>query len=182
MKIQKETLSLYSISEEGLISSDNVGEGRLIPVLVIDVLGDKDIEDLIKLHESITSGDVAMTWSQDFFNRDYFILKMEFIKPMELVFGIKFRIETEFPLIDGIIESKGYYLQTGTKGDKILKKIGDSKILIEVPDMGVKKIWNKILARTIEKKYRKKGFSKKESINITKQQIIEMRKFWKMRR
>lgn len=182
MKIRQETFNMYSIAEEGLISSESLGEGRLIPVLVIDVKGNKDIEDLIKLHESITSGDVKMTWTQDFFNRDYFNLKMEFSKPMEIVFGIKFKIDSEFALVDGIIESKGFYLQTGIKGDKISKKLDDSKILVEVPDMGVKEIWNNILTNTLKKKYRKKGFAKKDSINISKQHISEMRKLWKMRR
>ena len=182
MKVTKETFALYSIAEEGLMSSENVGEGRMIPVLVIDIKDNKAIEDLLKIHKDITAGDVTMTWSQKFYDRSYFILKMEFTKPMEIVFGIQFKIEKEYSLVDGIMQSKGFYLQTGVKGDKISKKMEDPKILIEVPDMGVKDIWNKILLDTLKKKYKKQGYKRREATSISKQHISEMRKFWKMRR
>lgn len=182
MKIVKEEIAFYTIVEEGLMSTEGVGEGRMIPSLVIDVLGNKDIEDLIKVHDSITSGDVKMNWRYDFFDRSFFTLKLEFIKPMEITFGVKFKIASEYPLIDGIMESKGCYLQTGVKGDKISKKLNDPKILIEVPDVGFKDKWNEILMSMIKKKYRKKGFSKRESIDVTRKHISEMRKMWKIRR
>jgi len=101
---------------------------------------------------------------------------------MEIVFGIDFKIDTDYSLIDGVIESKGFYLQTGVKGDKVSKKADDPKILVEVPDMGVKDLWNKILLKTVKKNFRKKGHSKRESITGAKQHIHEMRKIWKMRR
>ena len=182
MRVSRERLALYSIAEEGLLSTDSIGEGRMIPVLVLDIDGNKDIEDLIKVHDNITSGDATITWIHDFYNRNFFILKMEFSKPMEIKFGIKFKIDKEYSLIDGILESKGVYLQTGVKGDKISKKMEDPKILVEVPDMGIKVIWNKILLNTMKKKYMKQGYRKREAISISKQHISEMRKFWKMRR
>ena len=182
MKISREKFIIYSIVEEGLMSSESIGEGRMIPALVIDINGNKNIEDLIKIHKSITTGDVIMTWSRDFYKRNLFILKMQFTKPMEIVFGIDFKIDTDYSLIDGVIESKGFYLQTGVKGDKVSKKADDPKILVEVPDMGVKDLWNKILLKTVKKNFRKKGHSKRESITGAKQHIHEMRKIWKMRR
>jgi len=62
MKISREKFIIYSIVEEGLMSSESIGEGRMIPALVIDINGNKNIEDLIKIHKSITTGDVIMTW------------------------------------------------------------------------------------------------------------------------
>lgn len=182
MKVSKDKFTIYSIAEEGLLSSESIGEGRLLPALVIDVNSNKNIEDLIKIHKTITAGDVIMTWNLDFYNRNLFILKMQFTKPMEIVFGIDFKIDTDYSLIDGIIESKGFYLQTGVKGDKVSKKTNDPKILVEVPDMGVKELWNRLLLKTVKKNFRKKGYAKKESIKSAKEHIQEMRKIWKMRR
>jgi len=182
MKLQRDNIPIYSIVEEGLMSSEKIAEGRLIPSLVINVNGNIEIEELIKLHDNITAGDVTMTWGQGFFNRNRFVFKMAFSKPMEIEFGIEFKIESDYSLIDGMIESKGVYIQTGEKGDKISTKLDDAKILIEVPDMGIKTKWNDILLALIKKKFRKQGLSKRESINAAKEHIIEMRKFWKMRR
>lgn len=182
MKLKREEITLFTIAEEGLISTDNVGEGRMIPVLVLDTNKDNDFEDLLKLHLNITAGDTILHWQQKFFDRNIFILKIEFIKPMKITFGIEFNIDRDYSLIDGIIESKGVYLQTGVKGDKVSKKMDDPRILVEVPNMGVKEIWDEILLNSIKKKYMKKGYKKREAITISRQHISEMRKFWKMRR
>ncbi len=182
MKVQRVNLPIYRIAEEGLMSSESVGEGRLIPALVIDINGNQEIEELIRIHESITAGDVTMSWGQDFFHRNELVFKMIFTKPMEIEFGILFNIKTDYSLIDGMIESKGVYIQTGKKGDKISKTQEVPKILIEVPDMGIKTKWNEILLTTVKKQFRKQGANKRESIKMAKDHITEMRKFWKMRR
>jgi hypothetical protein len=182
MKIERKGLRIFSYAEEGLISSSNVGEGRMIPTIVLDVEDNQDIIDLLKMHNSIPSGDATMNWIQDFFNRKDFIFKLIFVKPMQIEFGIRFNIAKDFALIDGIIQSKGLYLQTGKKGDKISKKITDDRILIEVPDLGVKDGWNKLFLKALIDKYRKKGFSKKESKEASMQHMTRIRELWKIRR
>lgn len=182
MKLLRQNLRTFSYAEEGLLSADDVGEGRMIPVIVLDVEDNQDIIDLIKSHYSIVSGDVTMTWIQDFFNRKDLIFKMSFSKPMQIEFGIRFNIAKDLTLIDAIIQSKGLYLQTGKKGDKVSKKLKDDKILVEVPDLGIKEFWNKLMQKTLIEKYRKKGFSKKESKEVAIQHINSIRELWKIRR
>ena len=182
MKLGKLNFPIYSIVENGVISSKDIGEGRLIPALVIDVRSDKEIEDLIIVHKDITSGDAKFTWVRSLSNLKYFILKMEFLKPMNISFGIMFIIDSEYSLIDGILESKGFYLQTGKIGDKIVNKNQDPKILVEVPNCNFETSWNKILYKTIRRNLRKKGISKSDSLPIAKDIIKEMRSLWKMRR
>ncbi len=181
MKIEKSKLRTFSFAEEGLLSSHNIGEGRLIPVLVLDVGENQDINDLIQMHDSIIAGDAAITWIQDFYNRKDFILRIKFIKPMEISFGIRFKISEDYSIIDGIIQSKGVFIQTGKKGDKVSKSLDKSKILIEVPETGIKSIWSQMLNKALISKYKKMGFSRTESKEITQDHILKMRELWKIR-
>jgi hypothetical protein len=181
-RIENSVLRTFSYAEEGLISSEFVGEGRLIPVLVLDVGSNQDIIDLIEMHSSITSGDVTIVWIQDLYNRKDFILRIMFSKPMQISFGVRFKISEDFALIDGIIQSKGVYLQTGKKGDKVSKKLNDNKILVEVPDTGIKSIWTQMLNKTLISKYRKMGFNRKEAKEVTQDHIAKMRELWKIRK
>jgi len=54
--------------------------------------------------------------------------------------------------------------------------------LIEAPDLGIKGLWDKLIQKTIIEKYRKKGFSKKESKEVAIQHIRSIREVWKNRR
>jgi len=142
MKTEKFNFKLFNYAEEGLIGLGEVGEGRLIPAVVLDVRDDQDVVDLIKIHKTISTGDAKLNWVQDYNDRKGLILKISFTLPMSLGFGISFNISRDLNLIDGIIQSKGLYIQTGKKGDKISKTLKDDKILLEVPDMGINEIWN----------------------------------------
>jgi hypothetical protein len=182
MKLKKQKLRTFSYAEEGVLSSEGVGEGRIIPVIVLNVEENRDIVDLIKSHYSVPSGDVTMTWVQDLFNRKELILKMSFSRPMQIEFGIRFDLTKDLTLIDGIVQSKGLYLQTGKKGDKVSHKLNDEKILVEVPDLGIRDFWNSLMQKRLIEKYRKKGFSKKESTKVAIQHINSIRELWKIRR
>lgn len=182
MKIERNKIRLFSIAEEGLLSSDSLGEGRLIPVIIIDFGEHQDIKDLLNAHLSIENGDVTVIWFQDLFNRKDFNLRLKFQKPMEITFGIRFSIKDDFAIIDGIIQSKGVYIQTGKKGDKVSKTLDNNKVLVEVPDTGIKKIWDSFLTKTLTKKYIKQGLSSHEAKITTLQHIKSMREFWKFRR
>lgn len=181
MRIERTKIRTFSIVEEGLRSHESIGEGRMIPALVLDVEDNQDIIDLFKVHESITAGDVVMNWTQDFFNREDLIFKMTFSKPMNIEFGIRFNIEKDFILIDGIIQSKGLYLRSGKKGEKV-SQVTENTILVEVPDMRMKSIWNEMIQKTLTKSYKSKGFPKSEAKIIAKQHIDSIREFWKIRR
>jgi hypothetical protein len=181
MKIENSKLRTFSYAEEGLLSSHKIGEGRLIPVLVLDVEENQDIIDLIKMHDSITAGDATITWVQDLHNRKDFILRIKFTKPMQISFGIRLNISEDYTLIDGIIQSKGVFIQTGKKGDKVSKSLNENKILIEVPDTGIKSIWFQMLNKTLISNYKKMGFPRKEAKDIAQDHIIKMRELWKIR-
>jgi hypothetical protein len=174
---------VFRIVADGGLSSTNIGEGRFIPSLVIDTNGNSEVTDLIKLHNKIPSGDTKLSWTKPdtFFKSKTLTLYLEFINPMNISFGIEFTISDKFSLIDGIIQSRGFYLQSGKSGDKISEFKNDC-ILIEVPNVGFDDYWNKLLFDTLKEDYKKKGASRKEIPNFVKEHIKRMREIWNMRR
>ncbi|WP_321423976.1 hypothetical protein [uncultured Bacteroides sp.] len=181
IKIERIKIRTFSIVEKGMISHENIGEGRLIPALVLDVEGNQDIIDLFKAHDSINAGDVVMNWTQDFFKREDLIFKMTFSKPMNIEFGIRINIEQNYIFIDGIIQSKGLYLRAGKMGEKV-SQVTEDTILVEVPDMNMKAIWNEMIQKKVAKSYRSNGYSKSEARINAKQHIQSLREIWKIRR
>lgn len=184
MKLNRTNSPIFKIVADGGLSSPHLGEGRLVPLLIIDVLEHCEVTELIKLHETTPPGDTEMNWIKplsSFFKTKTLILEIEFKKPMEVKFGIEFNIEKQYALIDGVIQSRGAYLQTGKAGDKVSEFKGSS-ILIEVPDLKIDDKWNEIVFETVKDRNKKAGATKKDAGNLARQQIKSMREVWNIRR
>ncbi len=173
--------TLYKVVGNGSVSSIDIGEGRFVPAVIVDA--EKDLSDLIELQKRASPGDAETRWgaAKSFFTPKSLILSINWLKPMKLSFGIEFELQSEYSLIDGIVHSHALYLISGKAGDKVSKKF-DNGILIEVPDGGFDKKWNKMLSQVIEKKYKKLGVPKKERQTISDSHINSMRDIWKFRR
>jgi hypothetical protein len=173
---------IFKIVADGAISTTAIGEGRLLPFLIIDIEDHTEISDLIKLHITTPPGDTELQWVKTYtFSRlKSFILRIKFLKPMEILFGIEFDTNNQYALIDGIIQSKGFYLQCGKKGDKI-SDIKSESILVEVPSLGIEALWETFFIDVLKSIFRKRGLTKKESVDLAKQQIKSMREIWNIR-
>lgn len=174
---------ILKVVSDGILSSTEIGEGRFMPYLVIDASDHAEISELIKLHKKTSPGDTIMQWTKAniIFKPKLLIFKIVFTKPMKITFGIEFILNDQFALVDGILQSKGLYLQTGKKGDKV-SEFKNESIILEVPSMGFEKDWDVILLDILKAFYRKKSISKKESIIFARQHIKSMREFWNFRR
>jgi hypothetical protein len=174
---------IFKIVGDGIMASPSIGEGRFIPSLIIDIGENQEISELIALHKDSLPGDTELAWSKPntFFKIKSVFLNLDFLKPMKVKFAIEFDLATQYSLVDGIIESKGFYLQTGKSGDKITN-LETGSILIEVPNLEFNSIWNNILKETLKSKYKKEGASKSEAIKYTNEHISRMREIWNMRK
>lgn len=173
----------YNIVSNGGLSSSGIGEGRVIPVIIIDTQGNKAVDEVIQLHKmGGPPGDTKLQWSlpKTFFSPKSVYLNLEFIRPMKIVFGIKFDIYSQHTLIDGIIHSRATYLISGKAGDKVSSSIRNG-VLIEVPNLDFDKKWNDILNSTIKKKYKEMGIPKRQINNSVNEHIKTMRDIWKIR-
>ena len=174
---------IFKIVGDGGLSDPIRGEGRIFPTLIIDIGNNTEVAELFKLHKEITSGDTQVNWGRPdtFFKSNSIFLTLEFIKPMNISFGIEFDIKTQHSLIDGIIQQRGVILVSGKSGDKIFELMNKS-IIVEIPQLDFDKKWNSMLEETLKDKYRKMGASRKDAKNYVQQHIKSMRNLWNIRR
>jgi hypothetical protein len=175
---------ICKIVADGGISIPDVGEGRFIPILVIETADYSFIPEFIRMHQSIDSGDTKLKWgldSKNYSRQKQVYLNITVLKPVELDFFIEFDIESQCSLVDAILQARSLILQTGKFGDKAsdLKK---PKLLFEVPDLDFDREWNNIFIETLIRIFRKKGNSKKVSKRLAINRIDSIRELWKIRR
>ncbi|MCK7598087.1 hypothetical protein M0G74_12465 [Microbulbifer sp. CAU 1566] len=159
----------------GGIATAELGEGRLIPVLILDCKNHKSLLELIYLHEDSPPGDVKCTWGA---NSKFFYLLFDFSRPTEVSCGVKFEISSQWRVADGIVRAKGVYLQPIDSGENVLAGIHNSKVLVEVSPEAKMEDWDARIIKFLRKKLRKNGFTRKDSISASKSTLDENREFW----
>lgn len=75
---------------QAAIANEAVGDGRLLPLIILDTANFPDLVDLFTIHETMPPGDADTTWVslQDF--SDHFGLVVQFKRPFETNFVIDF--------------------------------------------------------------------------------------------
>lgn len=174
--IIKDKAPLKIVGDAGLLS-ETVADGRFIVLLIIDHDGRSDIEDLFKIHSTTQVGDVKVKWGTPFFSRKTFWLNIEFLKPLEVEFDIEFDVDKHGILVENIINSKAVYLQLGKEGDRLKDDLTKQKILVEIPDTDVKKKWRYWWEKSLIRKYKSKGYRRKEAKKLAENTMNEIEKF-----
>ena len=169
------------IVADAAIATRNCGEGRLIPLIILDTTERPDIEELIRIHQHITPGDVETQWGKLINSKGTVALILSFKRPSELVIIIEFDIVRQGILVDQILASKGLYIQSGREGDRFINNPEAIKILAEIPDTGFLKIWDQLFHDNIMKHMKNRGLSRKEAKNAANKFIKELREFGKLR-
>lgn len=182
----------FKVVADGGMSLPVLGEGRMIPIVMIDIKDNVEVAELLKLHDNTSPGDTELQWSLPptiFSKPKSVFLNITFLKPMKLTFGIEFPIAERHAVIDGIIQSRAFNLQDGKSGEKVSTIFVDKSkqkthgcVLIEVPNMKFDNKWNELLLDFLKHKYKKQGASKNEAIAYANEQIKKMRELWNMRR
>jgi hypothetical protein len=173
--------SLVPIVHDGAIATHGVGEGRLVPVLVVDCSDKIELRDLIYAHEESPPGDVTVTWGVLDNDRNKVTLILEFSKPSVLEVLLKFDIEKQGGVVDGIVHAHALYLQPVESGARVIDGLDKGKILVEIPDTGFFPIWEKLYTEKLIKVFKKSGFSRTEAKNAAEQHKKKLREIW-MRR
>ncbi len=154
---------ILPVIRDGAIGSQQIGDGRIIPVLILDSTSCKDFETLVEIQEETGPGDVVVVWGYNPVNTRNVRLKIRFLKPMELEIIIPFDLKYQGPLVDTIINSRAVYLQSNKYGDSVVEGLQKPKIVIEVKPITKLNNWDKILIDNITKRFRDNGQSKKNA-------------------
>jgi hypothetical protein len=169
------------IINDAAIATAGVGEGRLIPLVIIDSVERPDIEELVRAHECLPPGDVRVQWGVLNSGPGDIALLLTFIRPVEALLLLNFDVVRQGGLVDQILSSRALYLQLGREGDRLSTTYDAKRILIEVPDTGFIKRWNEIFFKYLVKDFRQKGMPKKKAKEAAEDAIEEWRKLGRLR-
>ena len=176
--------SIVPIVGDGAIATHEIGEGRMVPVLVVDCNEKVELRDLIYAHQDSAPGDVTVIWATPKRGKNCVALLLEFSKPSVLEVLLQFNIKKQGGVVDGILQANALYLQPSESGMKVIEGLGKGKILVEIPDTGFFPDWEKLYTSILVKTFNKSGFSKNEAKNAAEQHKSMLREIWfrRMRR
>lgn len=168
------------IVADGAIATVALGEGRLIPLLILNASNRPDIEDMINAQMQLPPGDVKSQWARPYELNDTVSLILQFLRPSEVLIILNFKIVDQGILIEQTLKAKALYLQAGLPGDRFSSTINTPRMLVEIPDLKFEKEWKKIWPKEIAKMLRKQGLRRKEAkiaaeTAIQKMQISDFR-------
>ena len=145
------------------IASRGSGGGRLIPLLIIDTSKRPDVDELIRVHQHISPGDVGSVWGQPLRRPGEISLVLDFERPIETNIVLTFNIEQQGGLVDQIVRAKAVYLQPGRAGDRIGLTWNSPRILVEVLASGFEEEWNRLLHQSLAGSFRREGLGRQEA-------------------
>jgi hypothetical protein len=161
---------------DGAIATAGVGDGRMIPLVILDTSERPDLEELIRLHEFVAEGDVKTQWGKLYDHEDTVALILTFTRPAEVVAIIEFELKKNHGiLIEKIFKTSALYIQAGREGDRIRHDFNRRKVIIEVPETKFKAVWSEIFFTYSVKLMRTKGFDRAEAKRQAKLFITQVR-------
>lgn len=181
-KLTKKPDSFFTpLVGNGAIATSGVGDGRMIPVLIVDCKNKTEIEDLISSHTDSNPGDVISTWGWPRWNNNLVYLILKFTKPANIEFGLKFNVMKDSALVDSILHTNAIYLQSSSSGRSLSDGLDGEKIIVEIPNTDFLPRWDKIYEKCLIKKFKKSGLSRRVALEASRQHKESMRKIWKRR-
>jgi hypothetical protein len=185
MKSHRAKIALYKpeeaspvpIAGDAAIAQHGMGEGRMIPLLILDTTKRDDIDELIRIHEHLPPGDVNSQWGRIEHRRDRAIsLILQFLRPSRATIIIEFDILRQGILVDQMLLSQGVFLQAGRPGDRFVNTLDAPRILVNVPKGEFTEIWDEMFQKRITVEMRERGLKRAEAKRASRQYIEELRK------
>jgi hypothetical protein len=172
---------LVRIIWDAAIATTIIGDGRLIPLLIIDASERPDVGELVRIHKHLPPGDVICQWGDLDVGDGKIDLFLRFERPAELVLILQFDIVSQGGFVDYILIAKAVYIQPGMQGDRIVTSMDNPRILVEIPDTGFQEEWNRMFHKHIFQDLRRKGLSRKEAKLAATRFIEEWQEFGRFR-
>lgn len=170
--------SIVPIVGDGAIADPEIGDGRLIPVLILDCDLRTDVLDMVLLHmDNTPPGDVHVRWGVHAFSKKIIYLTLDFKKPMPISIALEFNVSTMGGLVDFIIGARAVYLQPKDSGARVSEGMNKPRIIVEIPPATKLKGWDGIYSDSLIKIYRKLGASRREAKQAAVEHIARLKEF-----
>lgn len=164
------------ILHDAVVATGAVGDGRALPLLILDTSERPDLHALILAHAEGAVGDVKVSWGR-LPNKSIkaVALTLEFERPVTSTAIIGFDIATQWILVDQILRTNGFYFQPGVEGDRLKTTWESPRILIEVPTLEFDEEWERILLQALAKQLKSRGYSRREAKRLAGESIQRTR-------
>jgi hypothetical protein len=169
------------IVADAAIATERMGDGRLIPLVILDTTNRPDLEEFIRIHAYAGPGDADSQWASLQDSSGRVALLLTFKKPMEMTAILAFDSAIQGGLVDQIIHSRGLYIQAGREGDRFIKNPDAPKVIIEIPDTGFAEVWDELFFRAVVQRMRQQGLTRREAKQAARSYITDWRKFGSFR-
>jgi hypothetical protein len=173
-----DTSRIVPVVGDGGIAHPGIGDGRLIPVLIVDCAKHPDLYELIRLHETTPPGDAHSTWGREYFDKKNVYLAFEFERPVATTAVFRFSLDKQSGIVDGIIHARGVYLQPLQSGSRVFDGMNSPKILVEVPASATFDEWPALHRATVVRKYRADGAPKAVAKALAEAHLQRLSELW----
>lgn len=168
---------LISVVADAAIATKKIGDGRLIPLLILDTVSRPRLKEYIRVHKHFPPGDVVSQWATILDGSRRVALVLDLRGAMDMRVVIEFDPEKQGGVIDQIVSSKAVYIQAGKPGDRFIAMMDEPKVILEIPDTGFSRVWDELYFEAVVRRARKSGLSKKQANASAIDFITQFRKF-----
>ncbi len=176
-----EEAQVVPIVGDAAIATVRVGHGRLIPLIIIDTTNRPDLAEMIKAQAHLPEGDVVVQWGTLPKRHDHIALVFKFQRPIERAAVVEFEITKQGILVEHILQSNALYIQAGKVGDRLKHDVDRPKMLIEVPDTGIRAVWDRLYFDAIFKRARRDGTGRFDAKKVARNYIEQIRELAQFR-
>jgi hypothetical protein len=166
---------------DAAIATVGVGHGRLIPLIIIDTTNRPDLAEVIEAQAHLPAGDLVVQWGLLPKHHDHIALALKFQRPTERGAIVEFDIAKQGILVEHILQSSALYIQAGKVGDHLKHDVNRPKMLIEVPDTGIRALWDKLYFDAVLKRARKDGLDRRGAKEAARAYIGQIREIARFR-
>ncbi|WP_299040295.1 hypothetical protein [uncultured Pseudokineococcus sp.] len=159
---------------DGALMSALVAGGRLVPVVMVDMSSHPEVEELVRVHRFLGQGDCLSAWGKI---DGGVALRLTFQRPIELEVAIAFQVPARAGLVDQVVNIQAFFLQHGELGDHMTNTLHYPRLLIETPKTGFEKVWEPMVQKLLEHRYRSMGLSRREARSAAQELLIKWRRF-----
>jgi hypothetical protein len=164
------------IVSDAAIATNMVGDGRFVPLVIMDTTDRPEIAELIYLQENVPPGDVVSGWASLLDGpRDHFALVLQFQRPIEVGFALNFDLGIQGSVIELALRARAIYLQAGKPGDRIRGTFDAPRMIAELgADLPLKQ-WDELWSKAIKRKLRAEGLRNADAKRAAQQSIKQTR-------
>jgi hypothetical protein len=167
------------IASDAAMISRGIADGRLIPVIILDTSARPDIDDMIRAHVHFGPGDATSAWSVPSWNKVVLILTV--IHPSRCVVIISFDVVRQASIVDQIVQTQALYIMAGRPGDRLIAKLEEPRICVEIPSAEFRPTWEKLFFNAMVKDFRAHGVPRSEAKDRVRAYIAEWRELTSQR-